>query len=79
MTRGSVDPQAMRRVRSLCESAGVTVLSVERSGSGHYKALLVAPDGRRTSACISSTPSERRNLANTRAWLRRFALNRSPG
>lgn len=78
MPRG-IDPHAERRVRSLCEAAGLKVAAIERAGSGHYKALVVAPDGRRTKACISSTPSEHRNEANTRAWLRRFALNRSPG
>lgn len=59
--------------RDLVAAAGLDVRSMTKSGSGHIKVEVAAPDGRTTLAYFANTPSDYRGNRNKLADLRRFA------
>lgn len=73
MNRGKPDPHALRRVREMCDRAGVRLAEMQRTGSNHYLALVEAPDGRRTKIVLASTASDWKAGINMLTMMRRFA------
>uniref|UniRef100_UPI001F36FBC9 hypothetical protein n=1 Tax=Geminicoccus flavidas TaxID=2506407 RepID=UPI001F36FBC9 len=53
--------------------AGLALDELRQSGGGHYRAAVVAPDGRRTVLFCARTGSDRRGDKNLLADMRRFA------
>lgn len=67
-----------RFVRQVIDQAGLQLVAISRTGSGHYKATVAASDGRQESQIFSGTASDNaRAVKNMLAQLRRFARGHS--
>lgn len=61
-----------REIKKLITEAGLELVDVKTSGSGHYRSVVKAPNGVSSVIMFSATPSCSRGQMNRRADLRRF-------
>lgn len=61
-----------REIMHLVRAVGLECSSIRTSGGNHIKARIRAQDGREQDFFFSTSPSDRRHLANNRSMLRRF-------
>lgn len=64
-----------REIRKMVAECGLTLRSMEKCGSGHFK-IVVACEQKTALVVFPSTPSDQRGMLNKRAQLRRFACGR---
>lgn len=62
----------MREIKALATAAGAEVADCSVCGSGHYRGLLQAPDGRTQAFIFSNTPGDHRGDLNKRSMIRRW-------
>jgi hypothetical protein len=68
--------QLTREYRDMLRKEGALVVACQRAGSGHFKTILRAPDGREGLYVFSHTPGDGRTILNDRAAVRRFMQGR---
>lgn len=62
-----------RAIRKIVTDAALELLSLDLTGSNHYKARVRAPAGQESNFIFSGSPSDHRGDKNKLSLLRRFA------
>lgn len=62
-----------RDIEGLVSGAGLKLAALTLNGKNHYRAKIVAIDGREKHVTFSNTPSDRRGDMNKKSMLKRFS------
>jgi len=65
----------LREFQKMLRDGQLKLLSMERTGGGHYRATIEAPDGRKLVYVMSSTASDHRAATNRKRDIKRFFNN----
>jgi len=65
----------VRDFEQVLKEGGLRLLSLSRTGKGHYKATIESPDKRRMVYILASSTSDGRSSKNYRADINRFFNN----
>ncbi len=74
-TSGHIVEKHIREFQKMLQGGGLRLLSLERTGKGHYRALIEGPNGRRMTQVLASSPSDRKTGKNRKADVQRFFNN----
>lgn len=65
----------IREFQKMLQGDGLRLISLTRTGKGHYRALIEGADGRRMTQVLASSPSDRKTGKNRAADVKRFFNN----
>lgn len=65
----------IREFQKMLQRGGLKIVSLTRTGKGHYRALIEGSDGRRMTQVLASSPSDHKTGKNRKADVQRFFNN----
>lgn len=65
----------LREFQKMLQGGGLRLISLQRTGKGHWRAVIEGSDGRRLTQVLACSPSDRKASKNREADVKRFFNN----